>query len=112
MKGSALRRQIVLEIANQKGQSDRPERASATPARRTPLSPLATPLCVTPTEPVKVKEGKRKGAKAAKNTERLLFKGHVLEPDESTALRALSARGNYLAADRPDIGYSAKELRR
>ena len=59
---------------------------------------------------LQVKGGKRKGAKATKSTERLLSKGHVLEPDEATAFRALSARGNYLAADRPDIGYSAKEL--
>ena len=34
----------------------------------------------------------------------------MLEPDEATAFRALSARGNDLAADRPDIGYSAKGL--
>ena len=74
------------------------------------MSPLATPLCVTPTNPVKVKNGKRKGAKTTKKIERLLSKGHVLEPEEATAFRALSARGNYLAADRPDIGYSAKEL--
>ena len=34
----------------------------------------------------------------------------MLEPDEATASRALSARGSDLAADRPDIGLSAKEL--
>ena len=59
---------------------------------------------------MKVKDGKRKGAKATKNIERLLSTGHVLEPDEATAFRALSARGHYLAANRPDIGYRAKEL--
>ena len=59
---------------------------------------------------MKVKGSKRKGAKATKKIERLLSKGHVLEPDEATAFRALSARGNDLVADRPDIGYSAKEL--
>ena len=51
-----------------------------------------------------------KGAKATKTTKRLLSKGHVLEPDEATTFRALSARGNYLADDRPEIGYSAKAL--
>ena len=75
------------------------------------MSPLVSvSLCVTPTKLLKAKGGKRKGAKATKNIERLLSKGHVLDPDEATAFRALSARGNYLAADRPDIGYSAKEL--
>ena len=67
---------------------------------------------MTPTKPIKVKGGERKGAKATKHIERLLSEGHVLEPDEAMALRALSARGNYLAAGLPDIGYSAKELRR
>ena len=62
-----------------------------------------------PTKPVKVKGGK-KGVKATRNIERLLSKRHILEPEEATAFRALSARGNYLAADRPDIGYSANEL--
>ena len=65
---------------------------------------------VTPTTPVKVKGGKNKGAKATKIIERLLSKGHVIEPEEATAFRALSARGNDLAADRPDIGFSANEL--
>ena len=41
---------------------------------------------------------------------KLLSKGHILEPEEATAFRALSARRNYLAADRPDIGFSANEL--
>ena len=75
------------------------------------MPPLtATPLFAVPTKPVKVKGGKKKSAKATKIIEHLLSKGHVLKPDEATAFRALSARGNYLAADRPDIGYSAKEL--
>ena len=34
----------------------------------------------------------------------------MLEPEEATAFRAPSAHGNYLAADRPDIGFSGKEL--
>ena len=55
-------------------------------------------------------DGKRKGGKATKKNERLLSKGHVLEPDEATAFRARSAHGNYLEADRPDIGYSAKDM--
>ena len=110
-KKSALRRQIVLEITNAKAWSDRSAISLAVPSRRAPLSPLApVPLCVTPTKPVEVKGGKRKGAKATKTIERLLSKDHVLEPEEATAFRSLSARGILLAADRPDIGYSAKEL--
>ena len=110
-KKSALRRQIALEIANGKARSDRSAISLAVPSRRAPLSPLASvPLFVTPTKPVKVEGGKRKGATVTKKIKRLLSKGHVLEPEEATAFRALSARGNDLAADRPDIGYSAKEL--
>ena len=61
---------------------------------------------------MKVKGGKRKGVKATNHIERLLSKGHILEPEEATAFRALGTRGNYSAADRPDISYSAKELSR
>ena len=110
-KQNALRRQIVLEIANGNARSDRSAISLAVPSRRAPRSPLASvPLCATPTTPVKVKGGKRKEAKATKKMKRHLSKGHVLEPEEVTAFRALSARGNDLATDRPDIGYSAKEL--
>ena len=59
----------------------------------------------------KAKAGpKRKGARATKKLEQLQSKGHVLDPDEATAYRGLSARGNYLSADRPDISFSTKEL--
>ena len=45
-----------------------------------------------------------------KNFERLESKGEVLCPDEATAYRALSARANDLAMDRPDIAFATKEL--
>ena len=35
---------------------------------------------------------------------------HALSLEEATTYRALSARANYLAQDRPDITFSAKEL--
>ena len=38
--------------------------------------------------------GKIKGAKATKKLGKLLSKGHILEPEEATAFRALSARGS------------------
>ena len=52
----------------------------------------------------------RLGAKKVKSFERLESPGEVLNPSEATSFRALSARANYLALDRPDIAYSAKEL--
>ena len=42
--------------------------------------------------------------------ERLQSKGHILDTDEATGFRALSARGNFLAQDRVDISFSSKEL--
>ena len=36
--------------------------------------------------------------------------GELLEGEERTAYRALAARVNYLAQDRPDIQYQAKEI--
>ena len=94
-QNGALGRQVVLDTANAKAPSDRSEFESAVHSRPTPLSPLAaTSLFVVPTKPVKVTGGERKGAKATKNIERCLSKGHILEPEEATAFRALSARGN------------------
>ena len=59
-KKSALRRHIVLQIANAKARSYRSAISLAVPSRRAPLSPLASvPLCVTTTKAVKVKGGKR-----------------------------------------------------
>ena len=34
----------------------------------------------------------------------------MLDPEEATCFRALSARCNYLAQDRPDVAFAAKEL--
>ena len=66
----------------------------------------------TRTPPATNKCQKRKGAKATKKLEQLESVGHELNPRVATSFRALSARGKYLAQDRPDIAYSAKELRR
>ena len=52
----------------------------------------------------------RLGAKAAKQAERLGESVEYLNDSESTTYRALAARANYLAMDRPDIGHSTKEL--
>ena len=53
---------------------------------------------------------KRLGAKASKNLEKLESVGVELNPKEATLYRALSARCNYLAQDRCDIAFAAKEL--
>lgn len=50
------------------------------------------------------------GAKRAKPMERKLQPGQVLDPQQATNYRALSARANYLAKDRPDLGFARKEL--
>ena len=58
----------------------------------------------------KRKVNSRIGAKKVKKFEQLLSPGEALSPDEATAFRALSARANYLAQDRPDLAFAAKEL--
>ena len=52
----------------------------------------------------------RLGTKAIKNYERLENVGDELDDEASTMFRALSARFLYLAMDRPECSYSAKEL--
>ena len=52
---------------------------------------------------------KRVGAKAAKALE-FDSKGEVLTPSEATLFRALAARANYLAMDRPECAFATKEL--
>ena len=52
---------------------------------------------------------KRVGAKAAKALE-FESKGEVLNESEATLFRALAARANYLAMDRPECAYATKEL--
>ena len=52
----------------------------------------------------------RAGAKQVKAMERLESSGPTLNSAEATIFRALSARANYLAQDRPDIAFATKEL--
>ena len=69
-------------------------------------------ICANRTAPIKKKGGakSRQGAKKIKNLERLVSVGYELCPEEATMFRALSARANFLAQDRPDIAFSTKEL--
>ena len=53
---------------------------------------------------------KRLGARAVKKHELLENVGGHLSEDQKTQFRALAARANYLALDRPDISFAAKEL--
>ena len=71
---------------------------------------ILLPVCAVRTPSAKPKYGARKGAKAVKKLERLESQAHSLCPEEATMFRALSARANYLAQDRPDIAFSTKEL--
>ena len=52
---------------------------------------------------------KRVGAKAAKALE-FDSKGEILTASEGTLFRALAARANYLAMDRPETAFATKEL--
>ena len=62
------------------------------------------------TPPKKTAGPARQGATKAKQLERLQSTRLVLDPEEATCFRALSARTNYLSQDRPDIAFAAKEL--
>ena len=66
-------------------------------------------ICAAATPKSKFKQ-KRLGAKRGKSLERLQSRGEVLNAEEATLYRALAARANYLALDRPDIGFATKEL--
>ena len=46
---------------------------------------------------------KRIGVRAAKAAEKLKTATGILSPENATTFRALAARANYLALDRPDI---------
>ena len=50
------------------------------------------------------------GTKKSISLEKLESVGHELNSVEATLYRALSARCNYLAQDRVDIAFAAKEL--
>ena len=54
--------------------------------------------------------GKLKGATAVNAHEALQAKGDDLSEEHMTAFRALAARANYLALDRPDCAFACKEL--
>ena len=58
----------------------------------------------------KPKAQKRKGAREVKQVEMQADENQKLTAESATTYRALSARCNYLAQDRPDLSYAAKEL--
>ena len=65
----------------------------------------------TRTPPAKKTYGpNRQGAKRVKSMERLASSGYELAPEEATMFRALAARANFLAQDRPDVAFATKEL--
>ena len=53
---------------------------------------------------------KRIGVRAAKAAEKLKTATGILSPENATTFRALAARANYLALDRPDVSFATKEL--
>ena len=54
--------------------------------------------------------GAHGGATRANDFEKLDSKDDLLTGEDATLYRALAARANYLSLDRPDLGFSAKEL--
>ena len=58
----------------------------------------------------KKKNAGRQGAKAVKRIEMASNINDLLDPEDATTFRALSARGNFLAQDRADINFATKEL--
>ena len=52
----------------------------------------------------------RQGAREVRKIEQETLDGTKLTPEAATMFRAVAARCNYLAQDRPDIAYAAKEL--
>ena len=53
---------------------------------------------------------KKLGTKAVKECETSDAVGSVLSDEQATNFRALAARANYLALDRPDLAYASEEL--
>ena len=81
-------------------------------------SPTVPGSCIDDSKPVhavrtpssKNKFQKRQGAKAIKKVEMQGNLEDLLDPEQATSYRALTARGNYLAQDRVDISFCTKEL--
>ena len=53
---------------------------------------------------------KRIGNKKAKQEEKTKHSHDLLPPEQATEFRAMAARANYLALDRPDVAFATKEL--
>ena len=68
-------------------------------------------ICANRTKPlVQNKYQKRMGAKKAKKLEIQENQEYALSQQDATTYRALAARCNYMAQDRPDLSFSSKEL--
>ena len=52
----------------------------------------------------------RQGARQVRKVEQEVTEGGTLTPESATMYRAVSARANYLAQDRPDIAYTSQEV--
>ena len=98
------RRRIQKKRAHGYGETRRALAARANEIHRAQI--IGDFVNATRTPGVTVKSGpKRKGAKAIKKLERLPEGTTILDPQQATNFRALSARANYMAQDRPDVGF-------
>ena len=71
---------------------------------------LGQPVNAVRTPSAQSKYQGRQGAKKVKLLEQASDEHRRLTPESATSYRALSARCNYLAQDRTDISFTAKEL--
>ena len=98
-------RQNILRVVNAEGEGDKIIRQLADPSARRQMFDTRTPPAA------KVKFKQRQGARKVKDFERTMaLEDGSLTPESATLLRGMSARGNDLSQDRPDVSFSTKEL--
>ena len=76
----------------------------------TPSSALINAISKSPSKAKNMFARKRVGCKQAKRLEQLDTVGAAIDGDECIQCQALAARAMYLALDRPDVMFSAKEV--
>ena len=64
----------------------------------------------TPSARKKWEKKSRQGARKVRKLELAEGAGHELSPEDATPFRAMAARANYMAQDRPDCSFVSKEL--
>ena len=108
----------IREVDGHSGLHESELRSDETTAALAPEPTLVPESFANPRRPVhavrtpssKNKFQKRQGARAIKKIEMEGNREDLLDADQATTYRGMSARGNYLAQDRVDISFCTKEL--